>query len=90
MHTPNEFAVAASRGTASLSSLLTRFEQAQRSQQLAAAGSAVVTVAAIAARVRPLEVAPAMLVLCTGLAVAGVWTPCGVCSRNGSCTQPGC
>ena len=62
---------AASGGTASLSSLLTRFEQTQRSHQLAAAGSAVVTVAVVAVRVRPLEVLPAMLVLCTGLAVAG-------------------
>ena len=58
-------------GSASLSSLLIRFEQSQRSQQLLAAGAAIVTVAAVAIRVRPLEVLPAMLVLCTGLSVAG-------------------
>jgi leader peptidase (prepilin peptidase)/N-methyltransferase len=57
--------------TASLSSLLTRFEQTRRAQQLIAAGAAIVTVAAVAIRVRPLEVLPAMLVLCTGLSVAG-------------------
>ena len=68
---PQEIPPATSGGSASLSSLLTRFERSRRSQQLVAAGAAIVTVAAVAIRVRPLEVLPAILVLCTGLSVAG-------------------
>jgi leader peptidase (prepilin peptidase)/N-methyltransferase len=57
--------------TTSLSALLARFEQAPRAHRLTIAGSAVVTVAAVAVRVRPVEVLAAMLVLCAGLAIAG-------------------
>jgi leader peptidase (prepilin peptidase)/N-methyltransferase len=66
-----EIPASAKGATTSLSALLARFEQAPPVHRLTISGSTVVTVVAVAVRVRPGEVLPAMLVLCAGLSLAG-------------------